>query len=248
MTETKYSREEYIFLAKLYERADRFQDMINTIKLFINLDPNLTVEERNIFSSGYKDLISPKRESWRLLNSLEKKESKKNAPNLPYIKLIKENITKEITEICNEIQILLDSKLIPNCKLEDKENKVFYLKLKGDYYRYLAEISCNENDFDKACFNAENSYKSAYEISEKHLAIYNPIRLGLALNFSIFNYEILGKHEDGCIIAKLAFEEAVKIIDDVDKSKVKDAILIIQILKENLILWTNEINDDETDN
>jgi 14-3-3 protein epsilon len=244
MTEKKYSREDYIFLAKLYERADRLEDMITLVKEYINLDPNLSIEERNIFSSAYKNNITPKRVSWRLLHSMEKKEQKKNTPNLPYIKLTKENVAKEITEICNEIQNLLDNQLLANCNEEDAESKVFYLKCKGDYYRYLAEIAFEE-EFEKACFNADNSYKLAYEISERELPIYNPIRLGLALNFSVFNYEVLSKHEDGCIIAKLAFEEAVKVIDDLDKGKVKDAILIVQILKENLILWTSEINDDE---
>lgn len=246
MTEKKYSREEYIYLAKLYERADRYQDMITAVKEYINIDPSLFAEERNIFNSAYKNQIAPKRASWRLLHAMEKKELKKKTPNLPYIQLTKENVAKEIKEICIEIENILDTKLIPNCNEEDAEAKVFYLKCKGDYYRYLAEIA-SEDEFEKACYNAELSYKLAYEISEKDLPIYNPNRLGLALNFSVFNYEVLGKHEDGCIIAKLAFEEAVKIIDDLDKSKVKDAILIIQILKENLILWTSELNDDENE-
>jgi len=246
MTEKNYSREEYIFLAKLYERADRFNDMITAVKEYINLNPSLSTEERNIFISSYKNLITPKRASWRLLHSMEKKEQKKNTENLPYVKLTKENIAMEIKEICDEIQNLIDIKLLPSCNAEDAESKTFYLKSKGDYYRYLAEIG-SEDEFEKACINAENSYKLAYEISERELPIYSPIRLGLALNFSVFNYEVVGKHEDGCIIAKLAFEEAVKIIDDLDKSKVKDAILIIQILKENLILWTGEINDDENE-
>ena len=94
MTEKTYSREEYIHLAKLYERAERLQDMIKAIKDFIKIDPNLSNEERNIFSSGYKNLITPKRASWRLLSSMEKKELKKNGESLPYIKLVKENISK----------------------------------------------------------------------------------------------------------------------------------------------------------
>lgn len=247
MTDKKYSRDEYIFLSKLYERADRFDDMINAIKEYINLEPNLTIEERNIFSSGYKNYISPKRASWRLLNSMEKKDAKKNAQNVPYIKLTKNNITEEIKKICEEIQTIIDTKLLPNCNEEDFESKVFYLKLKGDYYRYIAEIT-NDNQFESAVINADKSYKMAYTISEAELPIISSIRLGLALNYSVFYYEILNKTEEGCLIAKLAFEEAMKIIDELDKNKIKDAIIIIQILKENLILWTSEINDDENEN
>ena len=72
MSETKnYSREEYIYLAKLYERAERFPDMVKAINKFVELDPKLTKEERNLLSAGYKNIISDKRSSWRLLNNME---------------------------------------------------------------------------------------------------------------------------------------------------------------------------------
>ena len=71
------TREELVYLAKLYEKAERYPDMVKTINKFVELDPKLTRDERNILSAGYKNIISDKRASWRLLNSLEKKESKK---------------------------------------------------------------------------------------------------------------------------------------------------------------------------
>ena len=77
MTDTpakNYTREEYVYLAKLYERAERFDDMVKFINKFVELNPSLTNEERNILSAGYKNVISNKRASWRLLNSMEKKE------------------------------------------------------------------------------------------------------------------------------------------------------------------------------
>ena len=80
------SREELVFLAKLYEKAERYPDMVKTINKFVELDPKLTREERNILSSGYKNIISDKRASWRLLNSMEKKESKKISPLLKILK------------------------------------------------------------------------------------------------------------------------------------------------------------------
>ena len=82
-----FTREEYVYLAKLYEKAERFQDMVKSINKFVVLGPKLTKEERNILSSGYKKIISDKRNSWRLLNSMEKKEEKKD-----YRKRIKSNM------------------------------------------------------------------------------------------------------------------------------------------------------------
>jgi hypothetical protein len=148
-------------------------------------------------------------------------------------------------KICDDIQNVLDKYLVPNSK--DSENKVFYLKLKGDYYRYRAEFSSGGEN-EKATELAEKAYKDAYEIAETDIPISNSTRLGLALNFSVFYYEIRMLKEEACMIAKNAFEEAIKILDDLEKSKAKDTILIIQLLKENLILWNNEMNDEEAEN
>jgi 14-3-3 protein epsilon len=240
------SREELVFLAKLYEKAERYPDMVKTINKFVELDPKLTKDERNILSAGYKNIISDKRASWRLLNSMERKESKKNSPQVENIKSVKNSIEKELTNIIDEVQIIIDKYLIPNAI--DAENKVYYLKLKGDYYRYKCEFSTGV-EFNDACSKAEKVYEEANEIANKSIPISSSTRLGLALNYSVFFYEIKGLKEEACKIAKNAFDEAMKVLDILEKSKPKDTILIIQLLKENLILWSNEMNDnDEEEN
>ena len=241
-TEKNHTREEYVYLAKLYERAERFDDMVKFVNKFVELDPKLTHEERNILSAGYKNVISNKRASWRLLNSMEKKEEKKNSTQINYIKEIKTNIENELTKICNEIQNVIDQFLIPNSS--DAETKVFFLKLKGDYFRYKCEYVIG-NEFDSATAKSEEAYKEAYSIAENEIPISNSTRLGLALNFSVFYYEIKNMKEEACNIAKNAFEEAMKVLDDLEKVKAKDTLLIIQLLKENLILWNNEMTEDE---
>ena len=74
-----YSRE-YVYLVILYERVERFPDIVNSINKFVELDPKLNKDERNILSARYKNIISDKRASWHLLNSIERKEEKKNLP------------------------------------------------------------------------------------------------------------------------------------------------------------------------
>ena len=236
------TREELVYLAKLYERAERYPDMVATINKFVELDPNLTKDERNILSAGYKNIISDKRASWRLLNSMEKKESKKNSPQVENIKTVKKSIEKELTNIIDEIQVIIDKYLIQNAS--DAENKVYYLKLKGDYYRYKCEFAIGR-EFNEACSKAEKVYKEATEIADKEIPISSSTRLGLALNYSVFFYEIKGLKEEACKIAKNAFDEAMKVLDILEKSKPKDTILIIQLLKENLILWSNEMNEND---
>lgn len=245
MTDTpakNYTREEYVYLAKLYERAERFDDMVKFINKFVELDPSLTNEERNILSAGYKNVISNKRASWRLLNSMEKKEEKKNSPQLTYLKEVKTNIENEMIKICTDIQKVIDTYLLPNAK--DSETKVFFLKLKGDYYRYNSEFALG-SDFDNAVNLADKAYKEAYEIANKDIPIANSTRLGLALNYSVFYYEIKNLKEEACTIAKNAFDEAMKVLDELEKVKAKDTLLIIQLLKENLILWSNEMSEEE---
>ena len=222
--------------------AERFPDMVKSINKFVELDPKLTKEERNLLSAGFKNIISDKRSSWRLLNNMERKEEKKNPSQSANIKEIKDKIEKELNSICSEVQSIIDKYLVPNAI--DTENKVFYLKLKADYYRYKCEFASGK-DFDEACANAEKVYKEAYELSNKELPINNSTRLGLDLNFSVFYYEIKALKEEACQIAKTAFDESMKVLDDLEKSKAKDTLLIIQLLKENLILWTNEMNEEE---
>ena len=235
-------REELVYLSKLYEKAERYPDMINTINKFVELNPKLTKDERNILSSGYKNIISDKRASWRLLNSMEKKEKSKESLQLENIKLVKNELEKDLTKIIDEVLSIIDKYLIPNA--EDPENKVYYMKLKADYCRYKCEYAIGK-EFNEACSLAEKVYQQASEIAEKSIPISSSTRLGLALNYSVFFYEIKGQKEEACKISKNAFKEAMKVFDILEKAKPKDSILIIQLLKENLILWNNEMNDDD---
>ena len=237
-----HSREEYIYLAKLYERAERYQDMVTSVNKFIELNPKLNKEERNILSAAYKNIISDKRASWRLLNSMEKKETKKKSNQVNYIREIKNHIESELKKIFTNVHDILDKFLLPNA--EDAESKVYYLKSKADYFRYLSEISKGQ-DLEDVNSKAEEFYKQAYEISEKELPVINSTRVGLCLNMAVFYYEIKGDKKQGCNIAKKAFEESMKYLDDLEKFKSKDTLLLIQLLKENLIFWSSEMNEDE---
>ena len=243
MSEKNYTRDEYVYLAKLYEKADKYNEMFKFVNKFVELDPKLTKDERNILSSGYKNIVSDKRSSWRILNSLEKREEKKNSSQIVNIKEVKENIEKELTQICDEIEKIIDKYLLQNAP--DIENKIFYLKLKGDYYRYKCEFVLGK-DFEDVCNKADKVYKEAYDIANKELPISNSTRLGLALNYSVFYYEIKKLKDEAINIAKNAFDESMKILDDLEISKAKDTLLIIQLLKENLISWCTEMNEEES--
>merc|ERR1711978_190189 len=146
-------------------------------------------------------------------------------------------VEEELQKICDTILALLDDKLIP--KTPSGESKVFYVKMKADYYRYIAEFTTGEKK-DKASKDAKKAYAEATEVAEKDLVVTHPIRLGLALNYSVFMYEVLSLPEDACKMARTAFEDAIAELDNVAEDSYKDSTLIMQLLRDNLTLWTSD--------
>merc|ERR1711985_61128 len=110
----------------------------------------------------------------------------------------------ELDKICNQILKLLDENLIS--KASSGESKVFYQKMKADYYRYIAEFRDGEAK-TTAAENARKAYHDAADVAAKDLAVTHPIRLGLALNFSVFQYEVLSNPDEACKMARTAFED-----------------------------------------
>lgn len=115
--------------------------------------------------------------------------------------------------------------------------------MKGDYYRYMAEFSAEE-DRKKAAENSLTAYQQASKIASDALAPTHPIRLGLALNFSVFYYEILNEPDKACELAKKAFDDAIAELDDLTEDSYKDSTVIMQLLRDNLTLWTSDMQDD----
>lgn len=131
---------------------------------------------------------------------------------------------------------------------------MLFLCRTGDYYRYLAELTVEtEGPKAEAAQNALEAYnramdvvKAAEEAGSSELKSTNPARLGLALNFSVFYFEIMRDTEKACALAKDAFDTAVAEIDSFETDCEKDSTLIIQLLRDNLSLWTqDQIENDE---
>merc|ERR1719162_2953879 len=111
--------------------------------------------------------------------------------------------------------------------------------MKADYYRYKAEYTEGVQKTE-AAENARKAYEAAEEVASKELAVTHPIRLGLALNFSVFQYEVLNAPEKAQEMARKAFEEAIAELDNVAEDSYKDSTLIMQLLRDNLTLCTSD--------
>ena len=152
----------------------------------------------------------------------------------------KKKIETELETICGDILTIIKDQLIPHSAGD--EGKVFYYKMKGDYHRYLAEFQ--SGDLRKtSSTDALDSYQQASTIANKELPPTHPIRLGLALNFSVFYYEILNSPDRACHIAKQAFDDAIAELDTLSEESYKDSTLIMQLLRDNLTLWTSDAAD-----
>jgi len=239
-------KSECVSRARLAEQAERYDDMAEFMKQATEQGSDLTNEERNLLSVAYKNVVGARRSSWRVISSIEQKTSADDANKKAMLVKYREKIEKELDDICKTVLRLLDDHLVPACNSsaaeEAKEGKVFYLKMKGDYYRYLAEVAVssskdNKDDITKA---SEEAYQEAFDTSTKAMAPTHPIRLGLALNYSVFHYEIFNNPERACQLAKQAFDDAIAELDNLSEDSYKDSTLIMQLLRDNLTLWTSD--------
>jgi len=229
------------YMAKLCEQAERYEEMVSYMKeVARSSSTDLDLEARNLLSVAYKNVVGARRASLRIIGSIEAKEKEKMSPNEPLVCSYKAKVSAELTEICNDILKVLDDCLIP--KANQADATVFYLKMKADYYRYLAEFA-DETSKSGYADSAETSYKSATQ-GASSLPPTHPIRLGLALNYSVFLYEVQQKADEACTLAKTAFDDAIAELDTLDEESYKDSTLIMQLLRDNLTLWTTEEGEE----
>lgn len=232
-------------MAKLAEQAERYDDMVKYMKQLTCMGEKLTDEQRNLLSVAFKNVVGARRSAWRIISSIEQKAVDKGEANNELAKEYRVDIEKELEERCREVLELINDYLLKTVDetASPTEAKVFYLKMKGDYYRYLVEVTSGEKR-DGLAKNAHDAYTSATD-DAKELPSTHPIKLGLALNFSVFHYEIMNDSKLACELAKKAFDDAIAELDHLKEDSYKDSTLIMQLLRDNLTLWTSEQEPDE---
>jgi len=249
-------RESALYMAKLAEQAERYDDMVKYMRRIVDLGipaNELSVEERNLLSVGYKNKMSVRRTAWRTVQQyFEKNKEDGNEKNAGYDENYSDYISQEVFKLIDEVRddivnVYVDGK--NKCSGDDDaEVIVFFKKMEGDYNRYGAEIT--EGDAArKSTYTAAaaKAYENAQEVA-KNLPSTNPIRLGLALNFSVFHYEICDQKQEASTLAKEAFDTAIDHLDTLGDDEYKDSTLIMQLLKDNLTLWNNdELGADDGD-
>jgi len=256
------SREELVSRAKLAEQAERYDDMAEAMKHVTKIGQELAQEERNLLSVAYKNVVGARRSSWRVISSIEMKQQDQDQSRGKLAKDYKSKIEQELEKVCMDVLDLLDEHLIKDNtdepvneeKIDQMvESKVFYLKMKGDYYRYLAEVASSDEKKEEVVSKSEEAYRCAFTTTrdgingQGKMKPTHPIRLGLALNFSVFYYEIRSNHKEACSLAKEAFDQAIAELDTLNEDSYKDSTLIMQLLRDNLTLWTSDQDNADAD-
>jgi 14-3-3 protein epsilon len=238
------SYDKHVYLAMLAEQCGRHEDMVGFLEELIKTrDNDFNTDERNLISIAYKNSINSKRTALRTIIAYENKEKKKdNSTFLSHIQEYKKKTEEELTKACNQVLSSIDQYFLK--RASEDEAKVFYLKMKGDYYRYIAEYAHGENK-ENASNNALDSYKQASEFA-KNLSPINPIALGLALNLSVFYYEIMNDKSLACDIAKKTLDLADKELNVIDSGEDNNDILsIVNLMRENLEMWKFEGEEED---
>lgn len=219
--------------------------MADRMKILANeATDELTVEERTLLAVAYKNVIGARRASWRVISSIESKSKLASEDSAAGngIKAYRQKIERELTELCGDMLATVDKHLIP--KASSEEGRVFFYKTKGDYLRYIAEIQVGDERAESAC-QALEAYKESSTIAMAELTPTHPIRLGLALNFSVFYYDILHSPEQACGLARRAFDDAIADLDTLSDDSYRDSTLIMQLLRDNITLWASEEEEDD---
>ncbi|KAL5548987.1 hypothetical protein UlMin_004218 [Ulmus minor] len=228
------TREQYVYLVKLAKQAQCYEEMVKCMEKLVVRSTSLgvselIVEERNLLSMAYKNMISSLRAVWRIVLAIEqKKEGRKNDEHVVLVKDYRSKVEAKLSTVCVGILEILDLHLIPSTS--SGESKVFYLKMKGDYHRYLAKFKVGDERKSDAK-DIMLAYKAAQDTALVDLALMHPIRLGLALNFSMFYYEILNSSEKACGMVKQLYKEAD---ESGSPPRVLDSEKSFYYLRENL--------------
>ena len=227
IAEITIDRDELIELATLAEKAERYKDMAVSMKTVAKSGLELSNKERHLLNTAYKNMVGSRKNASKIIAS---NDPHHNEPGYGLAKEYVMKIEKELHEISTDILSLLNDILIP--KTTDTKPKIFYLKMKGDFNRYIAEVTRREEQKAAIANISEKAYKEAFNLSKSTLDPANPLRLGIALSLSNLYYDIMSKSDSACSIAKQAFTDGQHL--NISKENYMHSAFILQRLRDKM--------------
>lgn len=231
----KMEEERSMVLARVAERAERFDEMADFMKERVEKGTPLNSDERDMFSAAFKNALTERRHAVRVAVSVADQQRIEGREDKAALALgYKSKVEAELSGICDKALKLLKNILVPAAS--DGEAKTFYLKMTGDYYRYMAEVAEGEVK-KRAAEDAKVAYEQGMAEASRSLSTIHPVRMGLALNFSVFQHEVLGETQAAKATAQMALQQAADSLAEASEDCGHDVDLTIQLLQDNLSLW-----------
>lgn len=232
------AHEKLVILAGISEHAGRYDDMRAYMKERVETGVPLGPEERDLLSVAYKGAVAARRAAMRVALAQEEHHKERKELNQAFLaEDFRARLEVEIKEVCGEFVKVLDA-ILP--KAENGEPTTFYLKLKADYNRYMAELSASLSK-EKAIKAAQAAYLEAWKEAEFHLLTTHPVRIGLALNHAVFQHEVLQDTEAAMGTAQLAYSAAIQALDGMPQGAWEDTEELLRDLKDNIATWQEEL-------
>ncbi|EJD35706.1 14-3-3 protein [Auricularia subglabra TFB-10046 SS5] len=237
------SREDCVYLCSAAEEASRFEDMVEYMRRVTTFEQELHIDERNLFSVAYKELVGLRRKSLRHLTDMGAALAPATEREQQLLDAMRARIRGELIALCEEALLTIQENLLP--RSVHAESTVFYHKMTADYLRYLAEFSAGG---ERRAYGdrAAEAYGRASALAEK-LGATHPVRLGLALNLSVFHFEIRSDVREAFEVAVHALDEAKEHFDEMEQAHAKDSMVVMQLLQDNIHLWSAAANDPQDD-
>ena len=249
---TEQTRAKILFFAQLSEEVQDYEALKGHVLQLVDLSQTLTDSERNLFLSSFKNCVGSRRKAWRTLSIQERqmKTSNPGNPLLPQLRLYKSEVELEIEVVCQEMLAAIAKLVSVRQGLLNTKEKVFYFKLRGDYWRYLCEFRSTEA-LQMSSTEALKAYNAASAVVNGPLGLVasDPQLLGLALNMSVFHYEILGNKEEGLGLCQNVYEKADNYLraneKKLESNDVKNAKDVLKLLRDNMELWVKEMAEEQ---
>mmetsp|Transcript_13331 Transcript_13331/g.38323 ORF Transcript_13331/g.38323 Transcript_13331/m.38323 type:complete len:235 (-) Transcript_13331:112-816(-) len=230
-------QDEVVLMARIAESAERYEDMADFMKERVDMGGPLSREERDMFSAAFKHAMSSRRNATRIAKAIcTAKEQEGNQAQADLATNYRSKMEAQLRGVCEKALSTLEQSLIPGVG-GDAEAKVFYLKMRGDYYRYLSE-NLEPSARAEQASKAEQAYSTGIAEAEAALSDVHPTRLGLILNFSVFKHEVLGDTQGAIGMAHAVLAAATPDkLNALDKDALQDSEMTLSLLQDNLHLW-----------
>lgn len=235
-------REDALVVIRALKGTRCYQQMASLLDRVIQIEPKLTEDERELFLFAYKGMLRDRRDELDIISDRLGKEPYSTTLGVSsYLTELKSTVYGELEKIATNLEELIDSRLLPTA--QDVRERVFYLRLKADALRYLCGF-CEGDARDARVTRATECYEQATADVQESLEVRDPTTLGLALNYAVFKYDVLGDKVAAVATLEAIYEECPKPTDiDIESPNETQIRILLQLILDNITLWRRELSD-----